>query len=102
MNSVIELLGVMGCLTAGIWLWRALRQLGLGPLPALALTLMGLWLGASLLELAWLSLAHAWFRWLDGLGGVGPWLLLVPVLVLLGYVGWRIWLHWQARRFFGP
>lgn len=101
MTTILDALALLACLFGGAWCWRSLRRLGLGRLGATALTCLALYLALVALVTVWLTLQEAWRGFL---ALVTP--LLIPlasilIIVITGIVGWLLWEHRQARRFFG-
>jgi hypothetical protein len=96
LNSLL----LLAFLCTGIWIWRRLRAAGVDGMLATALTFAALWvIGSFVSELA-AAVARQWAELIDGSGAVVVALAVAGMAVLIAGVGWLIWGHWRARRFF--
>jgi hypothetical protein len=100
MTALLDMLGLIICIIGGLWLWSAIRKLGIGGLASLVLTLTAFWISIALIVAMLNSIIQAFCRWLALLDGLGFPLILMIAGVGVALLSWRAWLHWRARRFF--
>lgn len=98
--AFLDMLLILACLMGGLSIMHALHHSGFHGLPALAVTLVILWLAISFLNTVISTLTGGWLSFTAATGDALPALFGALVLALLGFLAWRLWVHWRARQYF--